>query len=98
MTTMQPEEAGIAEGVEAGLQRAPQFQLEPVFQPEFASELSLLVAANPQVGSESWKYFAEVATVASIGRQQQGQTPLGREDLRLAFSFWEWLFDGLVRR
>jgi len=80
------------------MQRARQFQLEPVFQPEFVSELSSLVGDNPHVGSESWKYFAEVATAASIGRQQQGQIPLGRDDLRLAFSFWEWLFDGLVRR
>jgi hypothetical protein len=98
MTSLQEEPAGIEQGVAAGIQRAGQFNLTASPQPQLLSDLNQLAIQHPEVNAESWQLFAEIATTANVARQQFNESTLRPSDLQLAFSFWEWLFDGLVRR
>jgi hypothetical protein len=56
------------------------------------------VARETDIGEQSAALLAEVLTVANAGREAAGEPRLTQPDVRLALSFWEWLFDGLVRR
>lgn len=98
MTSAQAEPAGVEQGVAAGIERSRQFDLQPSARPELFNNLRELATEHPEAGPASLQLFSEVTTIADIGRNQYGQPALQEEDLRRAFSFWEWLFDGLVRR
>lgn len=98
MASVEAEPPGLEQGLVAGLERARQFDLEPTPQPELFNNLRNLAIEHPEVGPASWQLFAEIATVANIGREEYGEPALQDDDLRRTFSFWEWLFDGLVRR
>lgn len=93
-----PGPSSVELGIVAGFERAATFDLTPGPQGELFQTLSDVVEEREEAGPRSVAYFSEALTLASAARAELNQPPLGREEVRLAFSFWEWLFDGLIRR
>jgi hypothetical protein len=89
--------SSVEEGIAAGFERAATFDLAPGPQGELFQAVTDVVAERPDADPRAVAYFSEALTVASAARAEHSQPPLRRDDVRLAFSFWEWLFDGLVR-
>jgi hypothetical protein len=87
----------IEEGIAAGFARAAQFDVAAAPQGQLFEAMND-VLRDDVAGERSIAYFSEVMTVANAGRESVGERPLDAADVKLAFSFWEWLFDGLVRR
>jgi hypothetical protein len=85
------------QGIIAGFERAELFGITPGPQGGLFEAMNEAVPAGG-LGQNSAALFAEVLTVANAGREVGGEPPLNVADVRLAFSFWEWLFDGLIRR
>ena len=97
MTATQ-EPSSVEQGIAAGFERAAAFDLTPGPQGDLFRDVTEVVAERPDADPRAVAYLSEVLTVGSAGRAEHDQPAFTRDDIRLAYSFWEWLFDGLVRR
>ena len=88
----------IEAGIGAGFERAESFGLAAAPQPTVIQQVREVTEREPDIGPETARYFTEVITVASLGRQARNAPPLEGDDIRLSFSFFRWLLDGLVER
>lgn len=85
------------QGIAAGFERSELFGITPGPQGDLFQAMNEAVP-DGGFGPQSAALIGEVLTVANAAREVSGEPHLDASDVRLAFSFWEWLFDGLIRR
>ena len=81
--------SSVEQGIAAGFTRAATFGLTPQPQGELFQALTDVVAEHPDADSRAVVYLSEVLTVASAGRAANNEPALRRDDIRLAYNFWE---------
>lgn len=88
----------IERSIEAGFERAEEYGISPAPQGAVFEGLTALNEERPVLGPLAMSTLAETLSVAGLARAAEGGASLQPDDIRLAFNFWEWLFDGAKKR